>query len=370
MAASLPVEIVDTIVGCTYYTNSIIDKNTLSSIALLCRSWSASAQRLLFKRVLIRYVRDYNSFLEATNLATHRGSTLGSYVRVLEVLAGDKAGSTTITDTDLVTLISHTPRLYELVLSVVNIHQLSEESVRRLRGLATRSPRYTSSMQGSAPMRVRSLALVSCGVQSPILYQLLSIWPTIEFLYIGVEIAAPPPKWNAEFKLYELTLMRTPRPYVMSWLLSSSMDTLRIASFRDAPGRDHDQLLEQLGLHLRSLRLMNYSLRAAAVIRRCPNLEEFVLIQLSTLIKLTDLPPTVEHLSCRNLPGEDQALDNVIDILGGLPKLRTITCNIQAKMDWRFQTLASICSSREIELRLDESPPWMVSMFCMFLTLS
>ena len=352
---NFPPELIDAILECAYYTNGVVDTKTLSSAALLCRAWAVSAQRLLFRFVPLRGMhngRGHLSFLQATDTSLARGRTLGEYIRILEVHVGDKIGPD-LDDRDLVEIIKHAPRLYELILRVTSVHQLGEVTVDQLRELASHG--------GRTPIRIRALTLLSCGVQSPILYQLLSAWPSIEFLHIGVEIAAPPPKWQPTFRLYQLTLMRTPRLWILSWLLSSSMKSLRIVSFRDAPGRELDPLLDQLCGQLRSLRLMNYSLRASSVLQRCTNLEEFVLVQLSTLIKLTNPPPTLEHLSCRNLPSEDQLLEAVIEAVGALPRLRVVTCDRRAGEDKRFGDLERLCSSKGVRLHLDETPFWVVS---------
>ena len=155
--------------------------------------------------------------------------------------------------------------------------------------------------------------------------------------------------------------MRTPRHSILSWLLSSSTESLQIVSFRDAPGRDFDSILDTIGPRLRSLRLMNYSLRAAAVLKKCTRLEEFVILQLSTLFALDDLPPTIKHLKCRNMPSEDQSIGSVIHAIGRLPRLRVVTCATQASADERFPDLRDLCASRSIELILDELSLWMVS---------
>ncbi|KAI0755001.1 hypothetical protein C8Q80DRAFT_1142354 [Daedaleopsis nitida] len=374
--AALPPELVDSILGCVYYTKGVADRRILSSCALLCRAWSGPAQRLLFRHATLwgmHHGREHLSFMEATNPGTERGRTLGGYVRVLEVLVGDKAGMD-LDDADLASIIERTPRLYELILRVTGIHQLGDDIVQKLKQLAR--PKQNSNGGGTTlpvedseagcvaeeatptPVRIRALSLLSCGVQSPILYQLLSVWPSIEFLFIGVEIAAPIPRWLPECRLYQLTLMRTPRPAIMSWLLSSSMQSLRIVSFRDAPGRELDPLFEEFGPRLRSLRLMNYSLRAASVLKMCPNLEEFVLVQLSTLFELENLPPSLEHLNCRNLPSEDQSLASVVRAVDRLPRLRVVTCAKEAQAEETFEEMERICAHKNIELHVDETPFW------------
>lgn len=358
----LPTELLDAILEHTYYEKGLPDNDTLRTCALVSVSWRKPAQRLLFRRVTLRRMhrgREHLAFLEATGFQTEYGRMLGGHVRVLELFIGDKTGLD-LDDTDLADILSRTPKLYELVLRVTGIHEFAMGTMEKLRTLAGVDgglhPIHT-------PLRLRALSLLSCGIQSPILYQLLSVWSSIEFLFIGVEIAAPPPRSQPHptFKLYQLTLMRTPRLYILSWLLSASMDSLRIVSFRDAPGCELDPILDAVGPRLRSLRLMNNSVRTPKVLERCPNLEEFVLVQLSTLFGLEGLPGTLEHLSCRNLPDEPQSLGSVIDAVGVLPRLRVVTCDKRARLDERFGELEGLCAGKGVELLVDETPFWVVS---------
>lgn len=362
---SIPTELIDAILEHVYFIDGVVDTTTLSSCALSCRAWSEPAQKLLFRRVALRGMyqsRGHLSFLAATDPRTERGRILAGQIRVLEVFLGDKAGLD-LDDADLADIIERTPRLYELVLRITGMHQFTDmtmDKLRRLASVGTQIPTIEGAEQ-AGPVRIRALTILSCGIQSPILFQLLSVWPSVEFLHIGVEIAPPTPRWRPTFKLYQLTLMRTPRIHILDWLLSSSMDSLRILSFRDLPGRDFDPLLEQIGPRLRSLRLMNYSLRAASVTKQCPNLEEFVIVQLSPLFKISNLPQALEHLSCRNLPSEDQTLEAVIEAVTKLPKLKVVTCDRRAREDEQFGELSRLCADKEIELRVDETPFWVVS---------
>ncbi|KAI0632157.1 hypothetical protein C8Q77DRAFT_905046 [Trametes polyzona] len=354
---TLPAELIDDILGHLYYHKGVPDKPTLLACSLVSRSWTESAQRLLFRHVVlgedIHEKPPHTSFLEATNPSTERGRRLGQCVRILEVYVGEKTG-TDLDDADLVDILRRTPRLYELALRITGIHQFSVLTIEKLMHLAT-----SDAIPGECgPLRIRSLALLSCGIQSPILYQLLQLWPCIEFLYLGVEIACPPPIWTQTFQLYQLTLMRTPRYSILSWLLSASTESLRIIMFRDAPGRDVDPLLEVIGPGLRSLRFMNYIPRAAAVIRFCPRLEELVIVQLPTLFQLENLPRGLEHLSCRNLPGEDQSLGSIIHAVEDLPHLRVLTCDTKATEDERFGELERLCKSKGVECFVDEVPFW------------
>ncbi|OSD07187.1 hypothetical protein PYCCODRAFT_1473793 [Trametes coccinea BRFM310] len=362
MANALPIEIVDAILELVYYSNGEPDKVTLKSCAVISRAWTASAQRLLFRSVALRGVhhgREHTSFCEATNPSTEHGRALGEHVRIMEVYIGEKSGHD-LDDSDLADLLGRTPRLYELILRVTGVHQFLYGTMERLAQLAAgHSTPSMSTSEEVEPLRIRALTLLSCGIQSPVLYQLLEVWPSIQFLYLGFELAAPPPKWTPAFHLYELSLVRTPRLSVLQWLLSSSSDSVQILSFRDSPGRDVDPLLREIGPRLRSLRLMDCT-RRSAILPYCPNLEEFATVQLPGHLKLENLPPTLEHLSYKRLYADTQLLECVIDVLDTLPRLRALTCASQATADERFGELQRLCNSRGVRIILDEMPVWVM----------
>ena len=353
--ASLPTEIIDLILERVYYNvDGTVDVQTLHAAARICRSWTAPAQRLLFRRVSLLGSA-------STRLSSFSFGRLGEHIRVLEIGLGSQS-SQCLDEAGLVELLHRTPRLYELTLQVATgLHQLETTTTEALHRLARPRVNADGQTEKVSPVRVRALTLLSCGIQSPILYQLLSIWPCVEFLYLGFEIAAPPPKYQPTFKLYQLSLARTPRFYVLSWLLSSSIESLRILNFRDVPGHEFDPILDRIGGQLRSLRLTHWNLRAASILKHCPNLEEFVVMQLSTVIKLANLPQSLEHLHCRGYIFDEEPLGPVIEVVGGLPKLRIITCSKNASSGERFGELENLCNSRGIELYLDATPFWMVS---------
>ncbi|CDO71489.1 hypothetical protein BN946_scf184909.g83 [Trametes cinnabarina] len=367
MATSLPIEIVNAILELLYYgVKGEPDKATLKSCALISRPWTGPAQRLLFRRVALKGLhrgREHTSFCEATNPCTEHGRELGENVRVMEVHVGEKSGLD-LDDSDLAELLTRTPRLYELVLRVTGVYNFTSGAMEKLTQLVADrslpSSSGSSTSETASPLRIRALTLLSCGVQSPVLYQLLEIWPSIQHLYLGVELAAPPPRWAPASHLYELNLLRTPRLSVLQWLLSSSTDSIQILSFRDSPGRDVDPLLQRIGPKLRSLRLLDCT-RRSAVLSHCPNLEEFATVQLSGHLKLENLPTTLEHLFYKRPFADLHLLDCVIDVIGTLPRLRVLTCNSQlSTADERFGELQRLCASKRVRIILDDTPPTVV----------
>ncbi|OBZ71495.1 hypothetical protein A0H81_08420 [Grifola frondosa] len=354
MTTFLPPEIISKIFEHAYYDAGTPDQKTLTVCSLVSVTWTEPAQRLLFRYVDLSFDHgrrnvSVESFILATDPASEHGHRLGSYVRTLVVdIRPDEAAFKPHTATDFVQVVSHCPRLYEVVLRMLGVHDFDEKTMNELRCLTHRS----------RPISIRALSLLTCGVQSPILYQLLEVWPTVEFLRLGTEIAASPPSRPANFKLYELTLFRTPAQEILEWLLSASETSLEIVHFRDLPGPESNGMLAIHGPRLRSLRLMHYSLRAAAIIRYCPNLEELILFQLSTYLELAHLPASLEHLSFPNLTWPSFAsLDSVVRAIDTLPRLRIVTCDPTAAIHpGYFSALQNKCQDRNIELLANTLP--------------
>jgi hypothetical protein len=257
--------------------------------------------------------------------------------------------------------------LYELALSITGVHEFEEEVLKKL---------------GDAGRKLKALTLVQCGLQSPILFQLLKIWNNIQFLKIEKEIAAWP--WrtvatpvlrqnvdaeelaqrpSAEVCLYELALSRFPTLDVLKWLLGSSTDSLRILELRDIPGLAHRNILSPHAPRLRSLRFSHYNLHSAALLRMCTALEELVIYHVPTHFPLApDLPPTIEHLSFRN-PNHTyrNTLQPIIEAVNALPSLRVLTCDKNAEqLVGDYEILKTKCRMKGTEVIVSDMPFWVV----------
>ncbi|KAI0917284.1 hypothetical protein AcW1_007487 [Taiwanofungus camphoratus] len=347
----LPPELIWIILECAYYDAGIPDQKTLKACSLVSTLWREPAQSLLFRSVTLRGPHNgkaIKGFFLGTDPSSERGRMLGSCVRTVDMFVGIFQDMLP-TISDFIAVLSRCSRLYELVLRISGVHEFDDETLYRLRQLA----------DGPTPSSIRALSLMRCGVQSPILYQLLGVWPTIQFLQLGVEINATPPSQPANLRLYELILHRTPSHEIVRWLLSASETSLQIVDSRDVPGTEFDDLFDVHGPRLRSLRLMRYGSRAAAVIRRCPNLEELVLFQLSTFLRLVGLPQTLEHLSFRNFGlSANRSLQSVLAAIDALPRLRIVTCDPDTAQHVDFPALQFKCRQRGIELATDALPIW------------
>lgn len=268
-------------------------------------------------------------------------------------------------------LLQACPRLYELSLTTHGLHEFDQFVLAKLK----------DSGQG-----IRALNLQYCGVQSPVLFQLLGIWPHIRFLKIGTEIATWPWRHPAEtpvlrqsisngsrnditqrppahVSLYDLALSRIPQPAVLVWLLGSSALSLRILDLREAPGIDARKTLGIHAPHLRSLRLLHYNLDSAAFLRQCTRLEEFVIYNIPVIVPLApELPSSIEHLSFRNPKHTFRnTLRPILDAIEVLPKLRMVTCDKDSEGLPEFAILKSRCTERGVEVVISEVPFWVVS---------
>lgn len=341
---TLPIELIILILENTYYKYSgedlevrdFPDYQTLSACTRVCSSWTPLAQRLLFRHVT------FDRFLY---FGPHPRSRIYSHIRVLEVSLEpiDDVHVDQVMDTFL-DVLCRCSRLYELKLFLISGHSLNSDAISRIRG--------------SGLTNLRSLRILQCSVQSPILYQLLELFPTVRFLTVGVEIVATPPASRIpDLQLYELVLHRTLPPEVLKWLLPSEA-TLEILELRDPPSSQTIQILQSHAPGIRSLRLLRYDAKIIELIRLCTHLEELIMPQISTLVHLSALPPSLEHFSFFVNPNNSFADVNLA--IKDLSNLRLVTCNEPEAPDSEFASFSATCQKLGIFIR----PPlklWPVS---------
>ena len=336
----LPTELIHQILRYAYYNASgSPDRHTISTCALVCLSWTEEAQRLLFLSVGL----PRKEFL--SDIPAERASRIGTFVRRLNINVRSHGN---VQLNGFIELLGKCPNLYELVLAI-EVHELDAKTMDNL-------------AHPPSPTRIVALNLRSCGTQSPILFQLLSLWPSIEFLRLGTEIAARHPPTPPTFKLYELTLLRNLRIATLEWLLSASEGHLRILEFRDPPGREIDPIFNIHGPHLQSLRLFRHSGHANSMVQKCVGLKELVLFQISHLFRLDNLPKSLEHFGFRNfIWGEIRSYAPVIRVIEQLPNLKLVTCDEHTRKHQDFPKLAETCEERGIELSTEAPPSLVVS---------
>ncbi|KAJ7505319.1 hypothetical protein B0H11DRAFT_1708669 [Mycena galericulata] len=312
----LPEELICAILAKLYYKNppfNTPDYSTLSACSLVNTLWTGPAQTLLFRRITLEVASAFERFA-----ASSRKPALLSHVRTLAIglsVNVPPADDMVCQVSTLVSILGHCPQLYELSISARALFSLGSES--------------TSSIAAgvrTTGLCIRALRLMECSVQSPILYELLALFPGVQFLTLGVEIAASPPTWTPTARLYELTLHRMPSSEVMVWLLSSSGTSLRILELRDLPSPRTQSDLATCCPHIQSLRLMRYNADTAAILRQCTNLLELVLLNVPMLMSLPALPPSLEHFTLLIQTYTARVdLQPVIVAVDALPRLRTLS---------------------------------------------
>lgn len=371
MSHYLPPELVFVILEHAYYTPAgSPDYTFLSNCALVCTTWSVPAQSLLFHKTTQLRLHTIPLFHAVLVSSASRGKFLGHLVRSLDVAVGRSSNLSCQPDT-FAQLLQACPRLYELSLSTYTLHEFDQFELAKLK---------------DAGQTIRALNLQHCGVQSPVLFQLLGIWPRIQFLKIGMEIAAWPWRHPAEtpvlrqqgsngvpndiprrpparVSLYDLALTRISQPSVLSWILGSSAASLRILELREGPGVAARDILGVHVPHLRSLRLLHLSIDSAAFLRQCTRLEELVIYTIPVVVPLAPhLPSTIEHLSFRN-PTHTlrQTLQPILDAIEVLPNLRIVTCDKNSEGLREFAMLKTRCTDKGAEVVISEVPFWVVS---------
>lgn len=354
---SLPFELVSQILEELYYDlRRQPDHTTLSICAQVCRVWRTPAQKLLFRELTLpgRHRKpQLESFRAAVYVPSERSSLLASYVRRVHISIGGAVVDQDSDVSDFIELLSHCRQVYEVTLRVQGVHDFGPETLDALR----------TAHQQALPVSIRAFGLLTCGTLSPILYQLLSVWPTVQYLRLGTELAALPPDLPVNARLYELILWRVPRPTILQWLLSASKDTLRILDCHTAPDRQYDHVLNDFYAQLQSLRILRHTLPSNSMIRKCVGLRELILVQYSNFIPLGQLPQTLEHFGFRHFPGATNfSLKPIISAIHNLPKLRLVSCDASAQEHEEYASLRSICEKRNIVICNDVLPlMWTVS---------
>ena len=351
----IPVELVIQIIEGTYHnSDSTTDLKTLGSCALVCKAWSPIAKRLTFHHIHVDRKRlpasgddDCTRVSALIRCMTTRPS-LGSYVRMLEISVGRDRLFTTlprrlVTFSDFVTLISYCPQLYQLILSVEH-RQLQAPALSVLSKTATR----LQALDIDTSDAYRDL---SC-----ILYQLMSIWPTIRFLRVRAGLSVPPPPTpRPPFTLHELHLFTPIAPEALGWLLplssAAAQSPLRVLGLGAPFAQLQSDELTTLAAQARSVRSLRITREPAPrFLDLFGAVEELVLCQLLLFPRIPALPTSVRHLGLYSHPVSyasdlDAELCAAADALKTLPNLENVTVN---------STIAEVYASRALRLRCRE----------------
>lgn len=251
-------------------------------------------------------------------------------------------------------LISFCPRLCHLTLRST-IAKFDPSFTTRLKDIVS---------VGSGQMR--SLTLAKCVPHFPVIYQLVSIWPSIQRLRINCLVSPrETPPSPPMIQLRELVLVRgeqLPRR-LLDWLLSGSETSLEILELHDEPGPQIKGVLSEHGQHVRSLSMPCYNRMSAEAARLCPRLEELKMVfyQKAVLAHLHDLPSTIRHFAFQSV-AQKSLHHSILKAVGTLPNLQSVTCH-QNPERHAFLALQGVCKINRITLKIDSRSLLQVS-FC------
>ena len=379
--SSVPPVILLCILESTFYHPLVPDYKLLRVCTLVCRAWTGPAQFLLFKFSKIKlHNNNIHTFHAALLASAALGRALVDRVRVLYLtisrsiesedseqlnrelgLPADTA-SCKRSFLTLAKLLQACPQLTVLHLVIVSIVHLDQDVIEELK---------------AAGLGVRALNLVNYGAPSYILFYVLSVWPNIRFLNISGNFlmpscptASPAPQEDAdntgdfklaqrngvqiEVSLYHLILSSDINPEVLTWLLASSVDSLRILD-RPTRYRPPQNILARHAPRLRSLSLP-FCDDDISLIRMCTALEKLVFYNFDLPPRYAlapNLPPTIEHFTFAILDfNHGMTLKPIIDAVDALPNLKVLACNefVWQQRPHEYMELARMCKNRGVNM--------------------
>ncbi|KAF5369316.1 hypothetical protein D9758_002720 [Tetrapyrgos nigripes] len=357
-APNLPVELIITILEHVYYSNDVVhtiflsrspDYKTLAGASLIGTAWRTPAQTFLFNHITERACgRLAKSFSDPYSDPARRATLLG-YVRILDLrLIPDDESSVSIAHWSSATASRVMCRMKDFWFFMAHCTNLYELSVRFLGVISLE----ISNMHSSLPSNLQALKLVECSSQSPILFELLEIFPSVCFLTVGVEVVVHPIS-TPKHKLYELVMSRSLPTATFEWLTAHSIGFLRILEMRDPPSSSIKDQLRLLCPHIESLRIMRYNVTTLDVIKSCSHLRELILLGLPNMLRLDNAPSTIEHLCIARCDVVD-----IENLIVSLPNLRTFSSDESLRSQTRYNVLEEKCCSQNITMQLRKTGLW------------
>ncbi|KAF9011185.1 hypothetical protein BDQ17DRAFT_1397103 [Cyathus striatus] len=255
---AIPLEVVLSIIEAAYYDDDL-EPNTvfLRSCALVCRSWSTAAQKLLYSQVTLRSQKAFESFAMAVNRSTKRGRVLADAVVRMKVVL-DHNQPFAIHHHSFGLAVTMCPNLYELSLSLYGCAAPGEDivgapDIARMQRPAPSFDEHTLSLLKSGPQFLLSKSII----------QLLDVWSSLKALHIsGTPPRLPSPAsepFPCALEELRLNFQTSPSVDFMKWLLHNSAASLRILELEREPTA---HLLEYLAdSHGSSLQSLRFPLR-------------------------------------------------------------------------------------------------------------
>ncbi|KAF9486535.1 hypothetical protein BDN70DRAFT_822282 [Pholiota conissans] len=366
-SAQMPLELILAIVetACTEGTEEA-RMDLLTNCSLVCRTWSAASQRLLFSKVTLRSQRSFELFMSAVDRTIPHRSSLADAVKHLTVILDHKQPSG-LHPNSLALAVTACPNLRHLGISLYGCAEPGKDvvgapDVLRLRRAAPSFDDHTLSLLKSGPA-IESLHFDNWSENQQSIFQLLDIWPSLRFLSISgtppQHLQDSPPPFPCALRGVRFNFQSSPSADFMEWLLHNSVTSLKSLHFdRDPSVAVFEYLVNVHGQNLHSISLPGFGSPAlvplAAQAKHLRELRTENPILASANYAPATFPDEIEHLSFgldRNTP-----LASIIDLIKAKDALKTVTAQV-----WDgglhhplFAPLKIACMYRGVDLTVTE----------------
>ncbi|KAJ7763410.1 hypothetical protein B0H16DRAFT_1527795 [Mycena metata] len=360
LGPDLILEFLDSLAVPLHEDQRFCDLSVLASCSAVCRTWSAHAQRLLFRRVILPnniYQEPFRrgstrnslpSFLAAINPATERGRWLAESVISLTVRHTGR--SRTSDSTALATALLRTPNLRHLDTTTICCH-FDSETLTRLR---ESGPRITSLCI------LQDIALGPAQTYTRTMHQLVASFPSIRLLEITSDLNSslppfdPPPNLSLVCVKFNTTMVQDVGSCLASLMNPAAEEPLQVLRHKSV-GSHPSQLgtvLRAHGAHLRSLAVKTLEPEQLAHLPLCPQLERFEIGRFPDAATFASIPRTITALAISGSPSAlgTRGVDELAPELKTFPHLKVFTWS-SCPQPMRFPMLERVCKTRGIEVR-------------------
>lgn len=304
----------------------------LLACSLVCKTWSAAAQKLLFAQVTLRSQSSFQLFINAVDRTTPHGRMLGDAVKDLRVVL-DHNQPSSLHHHSFALAVTLCPNLSHLAISLYGCAEpgndvVGEPDISRLRRLAPSFDDHTIFLLKSGP-KIDCLHFNNWSENQQSIFQLLDVYPSLQYLSIGGTTPLQPQGTFLPFPCalqgLSLKFQITPPIEFTRWLLHNSAHSLRTLDCdRDPCVETLDYLMNTFGPQLESISMPGLlSPEYSAMMSRCSQLRHLRTENPSlpaTFYKT--LPLSLEHISFSL--DHDTPLNALIDLVMTHDALRTV----------------------------------------------
>jgi len=335
----------------------------LMACCLVCKTWSATVQKILFTEVTLRSQSSFQSFIKAVDRTTPRGRMLGDSVKRMRVVL-DHNQPSSLHHHSFALAVTCCPNLFHLDISLYGCAEPGKDvvgvpNVSRLRRLAPCFDDQTISLLKSGP-KIDSLHFNNWSENQQSIYQLLDIWPSLQFLSIGGTTPLPQtnlPPFPSTLQRLSLRFQNTPSVEFMRWLLHNSTTSLRSLHCDRDPCVDAlEYLMCTFGSQLESISMPSLaSPECADMISGCSRLRRLHTERPSLPVTFyKNLPSGLEHISLSI--DHDTQINAIIDYIMAKDTLRTLHVFLwnSGRTHPLLSPLRIACTYRGIELTMTD----------------